>query len=341
MKKVATIEFLRFVSAIIVILYHYKQHIINLYNSSEFYRIPFYSNLHFFFDYGFYAVQLFFCISGFVFAIVYLDNLTATSVKKFALNRFARLYPLHLATLLLIIILQYLIPDYFNTSLHKKYYNDFYHFFLNIFLISFWGIEKGFSFNTPIWSVSIEILAYIIFFISINFLKKYKIYFTSLIIFLFFFIYKIKIFINILDINIAQYFLLFFFGVLIWQIKKVNKLILTSLSLSFLTISFIGNFKIILFCPALLMLVVLMDEYIKNNKIRDIFLNIGNVTYAIYLIHFPIMIIIFHYDANNYLFFNKIFLIVFIIFLILFSLMINFYFEKPLNKIIKKIYYKY
>lgn len=87
------------------------------------------------------------------------------------------------------------------------------------------------------------------------------------------------------------------------------------------------------------MLVVLMDEYIKNNKIRDIFLNIGNVTYAIYLIHFPIMIIIFHYDANNYLFFNKIFFIIFIIFLILVSLMINFYFEKPLNKIIKKIYY--
>jgi peptidoglycan/LPS O-acetylase OafA/YrhL len=76
--------------------------------------------------------------------------------------------------------------------LHKKYYNDFYHFFLNIFLISFWGIEKGFSFNTPIWSVSIEILAYIIFFISINFLKKYKIYFTTLIIFFFFLFIKLK-----------------------------------------------------------------------------------------------------------------------------------------------------
>ena len=53
-----------------------------------------------FYDYGFYAVQLFWIISGFVFAAVYFDR--AVTGRAFAANRFARLYPLHLLTLLVV-----------------------------------------------------------------------------------------------------------------------------------------------------------------------------------------------------------------------------------------------
>jgi peptidoglycan/LPS O-acetylase OafA/YrhL len=42
--------------------------------------------------------------------------------------------------------------------------NDAYHFILNLFFASAWGLEKGFSFNAPIWSVSVEVLLYVIFF---------------------------------------------------------------------------------------------------------------------------------------------------------------------------------
>jgi peptidoglycan/LPS O-acetylase OafA/YrhL len=42
--------------------------------------------------------------------------------------------------------------------------NDAYHFILNLFFASAWGLEKGFSFNAPIWSVSVEVLLYAVFF---------------------------------------------------------------------------------------------------------------------------------------------------------------------------------
>ncbi len=43
-------------------------------------------------------------------------------------------------------------------------HNDLYHFFLNLFFASQWGWQEGTSFNGPIWSVSLEVLLYLIFF---------------------------------------------------------------------------------------------------------------------------------------------------------------------------------
>ena len=69
--------------------------------------------------------------------------------------------------------------DYGNFQL--GYINDLYHFFLQIFFISAWGFENGNSFNAPIWSVSVEIGIYILFFLLLNIFKKYN--FLFLIIF--------------------------------------------------------------------------------------------------------------------------------------------------------------
>ena len=64
-------------------------------------------------------------------------------MKIFFINRFARLYPLHFATLILVAVLQII-----NLSLSNTFQivpiNDFYHFTLNLFFISDLGaIEKG------------------------------------------------------------------------------------------------------------------------------------------------------------------------------------------------------
>lgn len=42
--------------------------------------------------------------------------------------------------------------------------NDWYHFVLQLFFMSNWGWENGFSFNAPIWSVSVEVWLYLMFF---------------------------------------------------------------------------------------------------------------------------------------------------------------------------------
>ena len=85
------------------------------------------------------------------------------SIRTFFINRFSRLYPLHFITLLIVLILQIIYQN-----LNENYFvyenNDIYHLFLQLLFISNWGFEKGYSFNGPIWSVSIELIVYFIFY---------------------------------------------------------------------------------------------------------------------------------------------------------------------------------
>jgi peptidoglycan/LPS O-acetylase OafA/YrhL len=126
---------------------------------------PFYSSLQWFYRHGSEAVQLFFAISGFIF---FLTCHTAISTQKmsgwrFAALRFSRLYPLHVVTLLFVALAQTL--SYRLDGHHIVYqHNDGWHFFAQLFFASHWGFQGGQSFNGPIWSVSVEIILYALFF---------------------------------------------------------------------------------------------------------------------------------------------------------------------------------
>jgi peptidoglycan/LPS O-acetylase OafA/YrhL len=128
---------------------------------------PMYAFLRPAYDYGWIAVDLFFVLSGFVFFGKYEAAIQGRKITpaKFFWLRFARLYPLHLATLMLVAGLQAI-----QTIVHNYPFvysnNDAYHFGLNLLLISEWGFQKGFSFNGPAASISIEILLYGIFFVA-------------------------------------------------------------------------------------------------------------------------------------------------------------------------------
>lgn len=111
------------------------------------------------------AVDLFFSLSGFVFYWLYSKHVSegAISPGRFALLRFSRLYPLHIATLLIVAAGQWWL-----ISTSGKYFiypnNDSWHFLLNLFLASSWGLERGYSFNGPVWSISVEVVLYALFF---------------------------------------------------------------------------------------------------------------------------------------------------------------------------------
>lgn len=109
---------------------------------------------------GIYAVNVFWIISGFVLAHVYLGVKTET--KAFAVHRFARLYPLHLLTLLVMAGLQLLALRRFGTWLIYDH-NDWFHFAEQLLFASGWGIDSHVTFNGPIWSVSVELLVYALF----------------------------------------------------------------------------------------------------------------------------------------------------------------------------------
>lgn len=116
------------------------------------------------------AVELFWVISGFVFMHVYAGK--PTSAGRFVAARIARLYPLHLLTLLVVAALQWAS---FSAVGHWQIYsqNDLRHFVFQLFMASHWtSFTWGLSFNGPIWSVSMEILAYALFFLCLPLLRR-------------------------------------------------------------------------------------------------------------------------------------------------------------------------
>lgn len=163
------IELLRFVCACAVLLWHYQHFSYDANQAHGFdpLRQPFYGALSFLYRFGLYGVQVFWCISGFIFFWKYGAAIAARRVTpgRFFLLRWSRLYPLHLATLLLVALLQAL---YF--AAHQYYFvyrdNSAGSFLLQLGLASHWLYPlTGFSFNGPIWSVSLEVLAYLCFYV--------------------------------------------------------------------------------------------------------------------------------------------------------------------------------
>ena len=342
MKKFYSIEILRFLTSLSVLLFHYR-HFFGPWNtttSNKFELIetnlPFYSILENFYTYGFYGVHVFYTMSGFVFAHIYLTIDEKVKFKNFFVNRFARLYPLHFATLFIVIALQFICSIELD-SFQVVFFNDFYHFMLQLFFISAWGFEEGHSFNGPIWSISVEIAIYFIFFLLIGFLNKHKIYLTSAVIILLILVAKFT--------NYEGLFLecarLFFSGVLVYFIcsRSISKYLLSLISIVLIVLAFVGNFKTFLFCPALVMLFITIEPIITKSSVKIIFNNLGNLTYSLYLLHVPLQIFFIlsltFFDANDSLFLSKYFFIIF--FLTIFTLAYcSFkYYEKPMNKIIR------
>lgn len=163
-----SLDVLRGVAAICVVLWHW-QHFFAPLNPLgapfEIERQPFFRYLSFFYRHGFTAVELFFCLSGFVFFWLYGGAIAQRDMPfgRFAMLRLSRLYPLHLATLLFVAAGQ-LVYRWITERYFVYQGNDTYHFILNLLFVSSWGFQKAFSFNAPIWSVSVEIFLYLVFF---------------------------------------------------------------------------------------------------------------------------------------------------------------------------------
>ncbi len=348
MKRYNSIELLRFLTSISVLLYHYRHFYYPLnFLSDQNYStlkndLPFSFVASLFYEFGFYGVHVFYTISGFVFAYVYLSSTKASSFKQYSVNRFARLYPLHFITLIYVASFQILyMIDYGNFQL--GYINDLYHFFLQIFFISAWGFENGNSFNAPIWSVSVEIGIYILFFLLLNIIKKYNLLFLIIFSIILIIIDKSEIF-QTLFIECAR---LFFSGIIIYYIYErfiAKKILFFLSSFLLLFLAFIGNFKTYVFCPGILMMFLSFENNIKSFQIKNIFTKLGNMTYSLYLMHVPVQLtlilllnklnISFDVFGSGYFFFFY-FILLFVI-----SQTIFIFYEKPLNNSIRKFFLK-
>ena len=164
---IVTLDALRGIAAVSVMFWHYQHFYYGFGVPHDQLRNPSLYPLHQVFalayDNGYLAVQLFWMLSGFVFLMVYPPN-RPTKTVEFAANRFARLYPLHFLTLLVVAALQYIaLARLGRFAIFDA--NDPYDFILNLFMVSGWGFAHGDSFNAPIWSISVELISYALFWI--------------------------------------------------------------------------------------------------------------------------------------------------------------------------------
>jgi peptidoglycan/LPS O-acetylase OafA/YrhL len=157
-----SLDVLRGIAALCVVFFHWKQFFL----SSHAEALPLYGLFAVLYSNGGLAVDLFFCLSGFILYWLYSSQVGNGEIsgKQFFVLRFSRLYALHFTTLLVVAACQLIFSGM--TGAYFVYaHNDALHFGLNLFLANAWGPEIGYSFNAPSWSISVEVALYALFFL--------------------------------------------------------------------------------------------------------------------------------------------------------------------------------
>lgn len=143
---------LRFIAAFWVLLYHFKDHLgLNL---GQFGLVA---------D-GYLGVDLFFTLSGFILAHVYLTSLEdgRFGYGGFLKNRVARVYPLHLAALAAMIVL-FVGASALGAGVGSPDAFKLADLPAHLLMIHAWGATSAVGWNFPSWSISAEWLAYLLF----------------------------------------------------------------------------------------------------------------------------------------------------------------------------------
>jgi peptidoglycan/LPS O-acetylase OafA/YrhL len=167
---------IRGVAAVWVMLFHAQQDAGRIFGARLLERIP---------DiiYGCLGVDLFFMLSGFI--LMYAHERDFYVLRKDCLSRFARLrfmrvYPLNAAVLLLIAAFVAFQPSYVAWARSTSNAADFSGgaFVRTFFLATRWFLPGSGDWNQPVWSLSLEVLGYILFpflaFCALRIVRKWQ-----------------------------------------------------------------------------------------------------------------------------------------------------------------------
>ncbi len=250
--------------------------------------------------YGTRAVEVFWCLSGFIFFLKYGEVIYAKRMpaRRFFWLRFSRLYPLHVLTLVAVALLQW--------AYHARYgvfyiveLNNLKHFILNLVFVQYWGFQDGFSFNAPAWSVSVELVAYACFYAVTRWFGAS--FFTGLLclagcaglnlllgaepvigrcLFYFYSGGLACLAFRLIREKFGRYQILATLAGLAIIAGCTRRFTVT------LDVDFVLNFEI----PVVLV-VLALNSFLLENRVGRAVDALGNLTYASYLLHFPLQIL--------------------------------------------------
>ena len=305
-ERLIGLEVLRFLAAVGVLVWHYQHFLfVGPYQSPVAWnRLPFYWLLAPFYTYGYQGVELFWCISGFIFTWKYggIIGQRGLSFGRFVWLRFSRLYPLHLAMLLAVAGLQSIYIARHGMAF-VYLFNDLRHFVLSLFFANWWGFQLGESFNGPSWSVSAEVLIYLGFFWITRWIGAGR---TADMVGLAFFpvaawAAKAAFGIKLSFTGAGTFFYLgawvcHLYGWIVLLRPATRRRIagfclltvLVSALLTWRHILAIAGASLVLF-PAAILLVQLVVRPVSM-RVAGVLTGLGNLTYASYMIHFPMQL---------------------------------------------------
>jgi peptidoglycan/LPS O-acetylase OafA/YrhL len=163
MTEIRALTGLRGVAALIVVWYHMKDALSQ--RGFEF-RPPLIVERLFF--NGGHSVDVFFVLSGFILVLTYGhwfgESISGDHYRRFLRRRWARIYPLHFALLLLVIAFVGTARLMGLATVHGLERFDFATLPQYFLLVQAWGpfLDGIGEWNPPAWSISIEVLAYVV-----------------------------------------------------------------------------------------------------------------------------------------------------------------------------------
>ncbi len=369
-KRFYSLDVVRGIAAFGVVLWHWQHfyYIGTVNYLSAVKSQPFYQILFLFYEHGAYGVYLFFSLSGFIFYWLYSEPINKKKItgKEFFILRFSRLYPLHFLTLMFVLLVQ-VYSKHLTGSYSVYAINDLWHFVLNILFISHWGFQQGPSFNAPVWSVSVEVLLYILFFIFAS-RNIHSLLFVAAVIFGSYFVssmppeilngifcfyaggavyllykqlikkYDLKI---LLSIFIPITLMLWSVSITEVKLRTIQYHLGNMSELIFshkFVYSIYGNFAFIFLFPITILTLVLFETY--RGRFGKRLKIIGDISYSVYLWHFPLQLTFIlampFLNITHDFFYLKRSLLIFYIMLIAISYISFNYFERPAQKLIRE-----
>jgi peptidoglycan/LPS O-acetylase OafA/YrhL len=341
-KRQYSFDALKILTTLVIIFHHYQQ-----ITGVRFSGINFFDGK---FNFGF-VVELFFIISGY-FTYGYIEKINSgLSFPSFFLKKFLRFFPL---VMIGAVIFEVLIVVY------QYLYNDF-----KFGVVTVWGtiiaslnIQEGgalpnYGVNNPTWYISVLLLCYVIFYMSIFISKRLKIseiYLHIIMVLLGLGIQTYNLFLPFMNFQASRGYCAFFFGLILARILKNNEVswkitIISALIVVIIPLLInkqtaemsdgINHIMTFIYYPAL---IIVFDSKLFRKIFQWNWIGkLGEISFDTFIWHFPIIIMmyIFMKIFNLNLDLSRVTVMIAItIICFLFGTLSHYLLEKPINKMI-------